>query len=348
MALTCLDTLVGLSKTEYACFTDEVPDDFDTSDSGYHLTDTDYGLTVVDQCALAGWTMLSAALTQAIAETKTDLRAKLRERFSSSVLPFTGHVGKMKSTATGSANTDYIGVRIRVKRQIRGAKWVFRKIYLGLNTSDDFQISVTSNDPLWTAPTPVDITTTANQFANATTAIELPLWTDADLSGEYLEYYILVPRAGALPLNNTFSCCGSTPAWMDYFWAQGMNADDTTSGLGTFGNQANGFVLDGYLICEELDWLCEAEAINGYYVSDVLARTIQFRGAAIAISALVDTIQVSPCTGYQLEALNTRRAYLNKRYSENISWIVANMPAGATECFACKPESKFHKQKMLV
>lgn len=349
MALTCLDTLVGLSSTEYACFTDTVPDDFDTSDSGYYLTDVDYGLTVSEQCALAGWTMLSNALTQAIAETKTDLRAKLREKFAGRVSPFSGQIGKLKSTGSLSLSKDYIGIRIRVKRQIRGAKWVFKKIYLGLNTSGAKSVTVTSNDPLFTAPTPVSVTAVANQFANAETSIELPLWSRAEFdAGEYLEYYLTIPRGSVQPLNNTLNCCGSTPGWMGYFWTEGMAADDDEGTGATYGLNANGMVLDGYLTCEELDWLCDAEELGGYYTTDVLARTIQFRGAAIAISALLDTLQVSPCTGYQFENLNAKRNYLNQRYAENVQWIANNIPPGVTDCFTCKPEQMQRRAKLLV
>lgn len=349
MALTCLDTLVGLSKTEFACFTDEVPGGFDTSESGYHLTDTDYGLTVVDQCAINGWTLLENARTQAVLEFKTDLRAKLRERFDPNLYPFRGEIGKRKSTGTITTTKDYIGLRLRVKRQIKGAKFVFKKIYVGLNTSDAFDISATSNDPGFSEPATVEITTVANQFASVAVTWELPLWSYSQFdAGEHLEYYITIPRASAQPLNNTLSCCGNTPAWMGYFWVDGMGANDADGTGGTFGIQANGFVLDGYLSCEELDWLCEAEELNGYAVLDVAARAIQFRGAAIAISALIDTIQVNPCTGYQFENLNARRAYLNTRYADYVNWLTDNMPAGVTDCFTCKPENKFSRAKLLV
>ena len=96
MALTCFNTLVGLSATDFACFTDTIPDDYDTSDSGYYLTDTDYGLTIAEQCTFDGWTLLDAALTQAIRETKTDLRAALRTRFDGYVTPFSGLIGQQK------------------------------------------------------------------------------------------------------------------------------------------------------------------------------------------------------------------------------------------------------------
>ena len=348
MALDCLDTLVGLSKVDYSCF-GAAPDGFDTSDSGYHLTDTDYGLTVAEQCSLDGWTMLQSALNQSVMETKTDLRAKLRERFDGRLSPFRGQIAKLKSTGTVQVQKDYIGMRLRIRRQIRGAKFVFKKIYVGLNQSDGFQISITSNDPLFVPPTPISISTTANQFASATTSVELPLWSYGEIdAGDYLEYYILLARGSARPLNNTLSCCGSTPEWSQYFEAQGMSADDITSGEGLFGSQANGFVLDGYLACEELDWICDLGQLNGYYLLDVVARTIQFRGAAIAISALIDTLQVSPCTGYQLENLVGKRTFLNQRYADNIAWIAENMPSGVTDCFTCKPTNKISRSKLLV
>jgi hypothetical protein len=351
MALACLDTLVGLSKTEYACFADDVPDTFDTSDSGYHLTDTDYGLTVVEQCSLNGWTLLQSALDQAILETKTDLRAKIRERYDGRITPFRGQVGKLKHTAVLTSVTDtVIGVRIRVYNQVKGAKWVFKKVWLGLNSVITDDITITSNDPNFTEPTPFSITTVANQFASATTAIELPLWSYGEYDpGEYLEYYLTIPRGSAKPLNNNFACCGSTPQFRQYFEVAGMGANDEDATNAVYSTSAAyGFVLDGYMTCEELDWICELEELNGYHLLDVIARTIQFRGAAIAISGLVDTIQVNPCSGYQLENLNSRRGYLNKRYADNIAWIAENMPDGITDCFVCKPAQKFHKQKMVV
>lgn len=349
MALTCLDTLVGLSKTDYACFTDAVPATFDTSDSGRHLTDTDYGLTIADQCALAGWTLLDNARTQAVLEFKTDLRAKLREQFDPRLYPFRGEIGKRKSTGTLNASDDYIGVRIRVKRQIKGAKFVFKQIYVGLNTASTYNIAVTSNDPGFDAPAAVSITTTANQFTAATVTWELPLWSYSEIDrGDYLEYYISIPRGAAKPLNNTFTCCGTTPAWTEYVWVEGMGADDTEAAGATYGNHANGFVLDGYLTCEDLDWICELEELNGWALLDVVACAIQFRGAAIAISGLIDTIQVNPCTGYQFENLNSRRGYLNQRYADNIAWIAENMPKGVTECFVCKPAKSFTRAKMLT
>lgn len=348
MSLACFDTLVGLSKVTYDCFTDEVPTGYDTSDSGYHLTDTDYGLTVIDQCALAGWTLLESALQQAILETKSDLRAKLRERFDGGISPYSGILGQLTKTGTLNASKDFLGQRYRTVQQ-KGMKVVLKKIYIGVNTSGDYTVSITSNDPLFVEPTPVVVTAVANTFSvlALTTPIELPLFSRS-CPDRFIDYYITFERNGALPLNNKITCCGAKPGWMKHLTVSGFESDDNEGTGAGFSSMGYGMAIDAYLACEELDWICELEELNGYFLKDVVARCIQQRGAAIAISALIDTLQVNPCSGYQLENLNSRRAYLNQRYADNINWIAQNMPTGVTDCFKCKPVNMFHQSKQLV
>lgn len=349
MSLACFDTLVGLSKTEYECFSDDAPEGFDDSDSGYHLTDTDYGLSIAEQCQVEGWAMLSAARSQAVLEVQSDLRASLRTRYDGAVSPFSGVVAQLTSTGAHPVSKDFLGLRIRARNQ-KGAKFVVKKIFLGLNTAGVYSVNIRSNDPLYDNPSPVSITvvsTTSMTEHPLSTPIELPLFSRA-CEGRYLEYYITVERNGARPLNNKITCCGARPGWKSHFDASGFEASDNIGTDGQFSSMGYGFALDGYLACEELDWLCEAEELGGYHLKDVLARAVQLRGAAIAISALIDQFSVSPCTGYQLESLNSRRGYLNKRSAEYVEWISLNVPYGATGCFVCKPEGAFHRSKTIV
>lgn len=350
MSLVCLDTLVGLSSVDFQCFEDTRPDTYNVSDSGYFLTDTDYGLTIADQCSIKGWGMLSNALTQSVRETQSDLRAKLREKYDSSLSPFSGHIGQLKNSGTMSATGERIGVRIRAKNK-KGAKLVVKRIFLGLNTSGEYSVQITSSDPLFVAPGPIAVTVVANNFTASVvtpaTPIELPFYSDA-CQGGYIEYFLSIERGSSLPLNNKFKCCGNNPSWQRHMEAGGFEGSSSTPDSGSFSSMAYGFVLDAYLACDELGWICQISELGGYSLLDVIARTIQFRGAAIAISALIDTMQVNPCTGYQLENLNSKRAYLNKRYSDNISWIVNNLPNGVTDCFTCKPENQFTKAKILT
>jgi len=349
MSLACFDTLVGLSKVDYTCFTDDAPTGYDDSDSGYHLTDTDHGLTIAGQCQVAGWTMLEAARTQAILETKSDLRASLREKYDGGISPFSGIIAQLSSTGSASVSKDFLGLRIRTKNQ-KGAKLVVKKIYLAMSVAGDYAVTITSNDPLWTVPATQTVTIATPNTMTAkvlTTPIELPLFSRT-CEDQYLEYYITFDRNGAVPRNNNVTCCGKKPGWMAHMTVSGMQATDNEATDGSYSSAAYGMALDAYMACEELDWICEAEELNGFHLKDVLARAIQFRGAAIAISSLIDTLLVTPCTGYQIESLSSRRIYLNQKSADYIDWISQNIPTGVTDCFVCKPEKVFHRSPSLV
>jgi hypothetical protein len=346
MALTCLNTLVGLSKTEFECFSDDAPEGFDTSTSGYHLTDPDYGLAVIDQCQLAGWTMLQTAKAQAILEVQNELRAILREKYPSSFIPFTGEVGKRKSTGVIQMRKDKAGIRILVPRQRRDMYFVLKEIWLGLDTSGSKSLVFDSNDDLF-SQAGLSVACVADTFVKATQDgdIEIPLWTETELD-DHLQYFISTDVNGENPLNNVIECCGSSPSWKSTLNIAGFQSDVTAPASGSFSTYAHGFILKGYLKCNELDWICSAEELAGFHLKDVLARTIQFRGAAIAHSMLVETLKVNPCTGYNLEAMYAKRASLNKRSSENLHWLGENITDGLSGCFKCKPEN-FFKSKII-
>ena len=349
MSLTCFDTLIGLSKVEYDCFDDAVPTGFDDSDSGYHLTDTDYGLTIIEQCAINGWALLEAARTQAILETKSDLRAALRDRYDGALTPFSGIIAQLKSTGYQTVSKDFLGIRIRTKNQ-KGAKLVLKKIYLGMSAAGTYSVTITSNDPLFASPTATAVViATANTMTahTLTTQIELPLFSRS-CEGEWLEYYICFDRQGARPVDNKITCCGNQPTWKKHLTASGFQSTDNEATDGQFSSMAFGMALDAYLSCEELDWVCGVEELGGYHLKDVAARSAQMRGAAIAISAMIDQYGVNPCISSQYENLNSRRAYLNKRSAELLAWIPQNLPAGVTDCFTCKPQDTFHRSKILV
>ena len=348
MSLACFDTLIGLSKVDYTCFSDDTPPGFDTSDSGYHLTDTDYGLTVIEQCAIAGWGILSAAKEQAILEVQSDLRAALRGKYEGGISPYSGLIGQITSSGVLGVSNQFLGLRIRTKNQ-KGAKLVIKKLYVGLNLSGTYSVTITSNDPLFVSPAATSVVYTAGTFNAVTLAsqIELPLFSRS-CNDQYLEYYISFDRGTAVPLNNKLTCCGAQPGWMKHIAVSGYQATDNIATGGNFSSVGYGLAIDAYMACEELDWICELEELNGYYLKDVLARATQQRGAAIAISALIDSLQVNPCTGYQLENLNAKRSYLNQRSADNIAWISQNMPSGVTDCFSCKPKSVFHRSNQIA
>lgn len=351
MSLACLDTLVGLSATDNDCWSGDAPDGFDTSGTGYYLTDQDFGITVMDGIAVDGWGILTAARDQAIREFKTDLLAAIMQRFDSALHPFSGWVGKLKSTGTRSVANGFIGIRIRARRQ-KGVRLVLTEVRLGLDATGSKDVSVTSNDPLFVVPADLSVAHTANVFSAETWpdgGVSLPLWSETDET-DYIEYYIGLDRDGALPLNNKLWCCGAAPEWKGHFDASGFSADSATPETGgSFTSAANGVAVKAYLTCENLDWVCELDVLNGYYLKDVIGRAIQQRGAAIACGALLEMPGITVGNGFNAQVLVDRRNFLNPAYAEKVRWIAENLPTkGVTDCFRCKPSKIFHKSKILV
>jgi hypothetical protein len=350
MSLACLDSLIGLSATSHDCFTDTEPSGFDTSSSGYYLTDPDFGLTAMDGVAVAGWGVLTQAREQAIREFKNDLLASLRSKYDLAVHPFSGYFGKLKYTGIKSANSDFLGLRIRSKRQ-KGMKVILTKCLLGLDTSGTYTVSITSNDPLFVAPDDLAVTHVTGSF-NGTewpdSGIELPLWSDS-LDCDYLEYYVSFDRDGAKPYNNLTTCCGNVEGWKSHVSISGFEANSQTPETsGSFSTSAMGMSLKGYITCETLDWICELNEIGGLDFQDLIARCIQERGAAIACSLLIESPGISVGNGFNLPILSDRRQFLNGKYAANVKWISENIPRGVTDCFKCKPSNQFHKTKLLV
>jgi hypothetical protein len=349
MSLTCLDTLVGLSPSEVPCWTGTPPEGFDVSDSGYYLTDADFGLTIISGASVDGWGILTTALEQAKREFKTDLLATLRTRFDGSIKPFSGLVGEPRFTSTRSVSKDFSGIRIRVKRK-RGACFVLKKIALGLDASGTKTVTVTSNDPNFDAPAPLTVSHTLNAFSEVAwpTEVVLPFWSDS-VQTDFLEYYIAFDRDGAVPLNNKLTCCGKSAIWEKNFAATGFFADtNTPENTASFSSAAMGVSIRGYISCDNLGWLCEVRELNGYYLLDVVARAMQQRAAAIAASILIESPQISVGNGFNAQELANRRNYLNQAYSEKVKWIGENVPSGVTDCFTCKPSGKFKNSKLLV
>lgn len=351
MALECLETLVGLSPASIGCFVDSEPADFDTSDSGYYILDSEFGLTIAEACEIEGWALLEAARDKGILQFKTDLSASLRQRFGSSISPFSGLIGELKNTGTKSVSNARAGLRIRVKKQVKGGKLILKKAYIGVDTTDTYALAVTSNDPLFTEPTPVDVSATANQWGTGTTLglIELPMYS-ASCPYPCLEYFVSFPLDGALPLSNKVSCgCGGNKeGWRANFDVSGFNSDSDTPLTGAFTGSAYGLVLDAYISCGELDWLCELAEYNGDTMTKVAARTLQFAQSIAAIDALINTYKINVCTHYNQDEMISRRNFLAKSYAQNIAWMAANVPPGATGCFACRPEKRFHQTAQLV
>lgn len=352
----CLDTLVGLSQDDCACFETSRPETYADSDSGYFLTDPDYGfpmLEALDQsgdCSGVGvWEILTAARDQAILQFRTDFLAKVRDRYARRVKTWKGTIGKLTHKVNVSSTNDYSGIVIR-PQMIKDGKIVITGAWLGLTTTEgSVTLNITSNDPTFSALTRT-LSSTANTFKQTTFSagqeVTLPFYSD---KVDELEYYLYFDTTTLVPLQNTFYCCGGPGKYAQHLRYGGFSVDtvdDENVSLGA--NLAYGLALDGYFACNELEWLCDLDALAGYEVSSVIARAIQANGAAIAASEALNSSRINRYTTWDNERLAAQYSSLKESYINYLDWLVNNFPADASECFECKSARTFAKKQILV
>lgn len=358
--LDCLTNLVGLTDKECDCFTGSKPDGFDAineSDSGYYLTDEDYGFPMLDSVYSAIdcgdseniYLVLQRARANAINSIYTDLQAAMLQFWDKAVRPFAGLVGQRKSNATITPTAGVVG-QLWKPSPIKDASFVITHIWVGVSQTGSVTLKISSNDPDFTEYTQVVNVTTAGtpqRFA-LTTPVELPLYSKRVADGGCcdscgLRYAVsYVPNAGMKYLNNKFSCCGGhNVEWKQYFTASGFETnslveflDDCASSCNSY---ASGLSIEGHLVCDNLQWLCELEELNGKDLQDVLARAIQFKATEFLAQHVLDSASINFWTTLNRESIYGKRNHAKNRFDEYMLWIAENVPVGMTGCYKCKP-----------
>jgi hypothetical protein len=350
--LDCLTTLVGLSDKDCSCFEDSRPAAYNTSESGYFLTDPEHGMPLLESvyasqdCSDGSiWDVMQKARTSAILDFETDLHAWLYSRYSSRFTAFTGNIGQEKTSAllTGLGGT-YTGIRLRPKGY-RGAKLTIQKIKFKSNYTGNVTVDVYSSEDVTAPLFSETVAATAGNWIEHTpeTAIELDLWSE---ECDDLYYYIVYDGASVVPYNNKFTCCGKKQSWLQYTDAAGISTNDLEA-ISSTTSRANGISLTAFVRCEGSDWLCDLDTLGDYNAKSVIAKTIQFKGAAKLISSILDSGNVNFYTLLGREQLYGKRNHFNKRYEENIRWIVENIPGNVTDCFKCS-ENRIKRRAILV
>ena len=349
MSLSCFKNLIGLDSVQHECFTDIAPPCFDESESGFMVMDSDFGIeAVMGNCTIDGWTLLEKARKKAIADFKTDLSSALLSEYNQSIMPWKGLIGQAKATSSGTATSPFNGISMKPFMRQKGVKFVMTGLRIGYNLTQDYPVQVVSSDPDFTSIAQTFAALTANTWNKAEfdSEVELPFWSDN--YPDCLEYFISVERGTAKPLANVFSCCGNNPAWKQYVDARGFGASTADGESANYYATPMGIALEGYLTCEQLDWICELDYLNGYATKQLIGKTLGFRAGAVACALLADERGANLCPLASIEVLQATRNALNKSYAQNIAYIAENLPSGVTDCFSCKPERTLSKSKIIL
>lgn len=352
----CLDGLVGLSQDDCDCFITGRPVDYNESESGFFLTDPEYGFPMVEALDTSGdcsgygvWDILTNSRDQAILQFRTDFLAKVREKYNRRVRTWKGTIGKLTYKTHSSGLKNFAGHVYR-PQGIRDGKLVITGAWLGLTTTQaSVTLTISSNDPTFT-PATIDLSSVANQFNQTSLAsgseIAIPFYSD---HVDELEYYFYFNTTGLTPLQNNFYCCGGPAEYSRHLRFGGFTSDTVDSDNVSLGaNICYGLALDGYFACNELEWVCDLDALAGFEVKSVIARAIQANGAAIASSEVITSSRVNKYTTWDSETISDRYVALKESYAEYLAWLVENFPQDASDCFECKSNTRYQKRQILV
>lgn len=308
------------------------------SDSGYYLTDFEYGFPAKDsvlsniECGEGGfWNLMITAREQAIRDTKNDLLQALQDTRESKVINWRGLVGKNQSSGFSAANGE-VGLQVRPIRLMKDGAFVIKAIHLNTDTAETYTVTISSNDNTFTEQT-VDIEAAAGQWVRheLTNTISLPMYS---VAAEDLRYNIRYTPGSAKPAYNKIWCCGRPP-WTQHLDVRGFDTTDFEETIDGSELHGKGLSLEGYFTCEKLDWICDLTELNGIDFRDLIARCIQFRGASKLISRVLESTTVNEFTLMPKEGLLAKRNYLSQMYADNIAWIAQNLPPNVSGCWGC-------------
>lgn len=350
--LDCLTTLIGLSDNTCTCHEDDRPASYNTSQSGYFITDFEDGVPLLDSVFAAQdcgagsiWDVLDKSRSQAIIDFETDLFAAIYNNHAGRFSTYSGDIGQRRTTGNLTGyDGQFTGIRI-LAREYRGTKITISKIAINTNYSGTIPVKIFSSDD----PTTVIHTETINAVAGSwientlSTPLTLELFgTDYDK----LYYYIVYDATSIQPVNNKFTCCGKRLGWKQYAEIDAISTDDLTQ-VKTATNLAMGLSVTASLFCDGGDWLCDLDELGDYNGKSVIAKSLQFKAAAKLISAILDSGNINYYTLLNREALYGKRNHFNKRYFENINWIAENIPSYVTDCFKCS-DKKIKKSSIII
>jgi hypothetical protein len=268
--MECLDNIIGLSETDCECLEEGRPSDYNVSKSGIYLDRLEgFNIEVAggaDGCATGDtWARMAQAVEDAKLDFKNDLMGCIGQNYRPRFNNYRGQLGQSTFKKTINLNAQYAGMRLKPVF-MRGGYIMLNKIGVLVNQSAPVTVQVyrtegasdESEGTLLFSSTPINTTADVITWANLSTPLELPMWSE---NGTYVRYYVLMVLNGTFkPKDNKSSCgCGSRAAQPYDKWVtfNGVSGDDVTN-FSRF-NEANNLVLNG--IAVHVDLLCKAKEI---------------------------------------------------------------------------------------
>lgn len=338
--MDCLNTLIGLSQTDCACY-DTPPDT--TSDSGLYIDEArGFNLDLIkgNDCKDGNiWEILEKARTSAIQALEMDLRKCLLMDKSDRYSNCSGQFISSKLKGTASTN-DFVAVKID-PHGIEGLQLNITKLGLLVSTAGTVNWFVYSSE---------DFTTPIASGSQAVVPSGMNLF-DVDVcldlgdKCEYYDYYIVIEKNGVATKSNQIwcrPCNGGEQCTSKFYGKCGISGNDINQieSWTNHGNYANGIIYVGDIVCDVdlCDYLVSKK--NPMYMW--IATALQLKAAEIAYYNVINSGDFSRFTTLNMDCLSGQLVDYKTWYEENINYICQELGKQNHPCLTCDSPIKRH------
>lgn len=338
--MECLDTVIGITRSECDCFTTDFDANANLSDSGLYMDE-------LAECPLklstikAGTQLceqlqdkMTKARSAAIVFFKEELFKQLATKYSQSAEPYAGLIGGSSFTKNLPPATSFAGILLQPKAMI-GATLKIRQIDTYFAQSAGFDVLIYMNDMLIDT-VPVTSIADSKKSNVVSPVLEYPL---TDANGSPYTFKIVYATSGLIPKDNTISCgCGGRESTLDKFMTRkGISFNTVT----TFNTSAftYGLNLVVDVRCGTDDIICNAYN-NDEFIRAVIPASIQRKSVEFLIADLLASKIIDRETMANREVMGVNAAKLHNKFKNDVQWVAERINLTGNGCFACNPQAK--------
>lgn len=338
----CVESLVGLSRTECECYSG-ISEDIKTSPYSLFLDELEgIDLKVIQAGLKCGDDLDSNFETlyeNAANFFETDLQVAISENHKQKYTPFVGKIGERKTSAAIST-TALVGLYLDTNT-LEGASMIIQTARFYFTNTGTLNLKLYANDELQDTFV-IDITSAGETLHTFATPLDLPLTEN----GIKIDYYFVYEPGGLIPYNNKVSCgcAGVEQVRKNFLTVKGFKGSSIDS-YSLDGN-AYGISLDAVISCSIDDIVCD------FMMDSIFARraamAIWYKLGVLAIEKLFSSREINFDTFTDREYLYGRRSKFVKNYENIILWLSENTTISNSLCFICNNAKRATMGKILV
>lgn len=349
--MECLNEIVGITRTQSACFTGDFNAAASRSNSGLYIDEVEgfLNLSVFKGVAAGEQKSIQDLLTDAradgIKQFKEVLYSQLGVRYSVKSASYNDYAGQV--SGIGTVNPTFpLAATVLEMKQYSGASVLIEgvlpqfnftgtldvTVYRGINNGSRYQIINTVKS--------FTINTDAAQPAfQALTGLELAATDETGKAYSYLFVYQL--SNGQAPKDNLSSCgCGGKENNMkQYFTVFGVSGPSVNEmNISERKNLLYGLLFKVKARCTGGDFLCQ-----NYYDNEFIREAVNWailrKSAATAMTRILTSPLINRYTMVNRETIATTINILNSKFNKSVTWIAENLDMSNNDCFTCHPGS---------